>query len=245
MIYKSTLTLIAMLTCQFVISQNCSAQQIDRKVIEPQGDVIWEMPNKHNKVALTFDDGPDPIYTQEILELLSKYNAKATFFLIGEKVKKFPYIVQQEINAGHEIGNHSFSHPFFNTITKAQVAHEISNADLLIQKFKNRNSQLKLFRPPGGILSESDLKEIKRKEYKTIMWSWHQDPRDWDNRSSNEISSHVLTNIQSGDIILLHDSGGNRSETIKALEQILIKLNDEYKFVTISELLTSDPVFGQ
>ncbi|MEW4325847.1 polysaccharide deacetylase family protein [Rossellomorea marisflavi] len=230
---------------QLFISQECSAQQIDRKTVEPQGDVIWEIPNRNNKVALTFDDGPDPVYTQEILKLLNKYEAKATFFLIGEKIKKFPYIVQQEIDAGHEIGNHSFSHPFFNTITKAQVDQEISNADSLIMKFKRHKPQLKLFRPPGGILSESDLQQIKRYEYKTIMWSWHQDPRDWDNRSSGEISSHVLTNIQSGDIILLHDSGGNRSETIKALEQILIKLNDEYEFVTISDLLTSNPVFGQ
>ncbi|MHC8522089.1 polysaccharide deacetylase family protein [Rossellomorea sp. H39__3] len=91
--------------------------------------------------------------------------------------------------------------------------------------------------PVLGLMKEMDLMPI--------LWSWHQDPKDWAGRSSEAISAHVLDNIHNGDIILLHDSGGNRKETVKALETILSALTDKgYQFVTVQELMETDPVFG-
>ncbi|WP_430493776.1 polysaccharide deacetylase family protein [Rossellomorea marisflavi] len=220
------------------------AQQVERSMVEPKGEVIWEVPMPFKKVAITFDDGPHPVYTPQILQILKSYDAKATFFLTGERIERFPDLVKREVKEGHEIGNHSFSHPNFGSLSLRDIEKEISTTEELLLQFQP-GIRPKLFRPPGGDLSMPVLGLMKEMDLMPILWSWHQDPKDWSGRSSEAISAHVLENIHNGDIILLHDSGGNRKETVKALETILSALTEKgYQFVTVQELMETDPVFG-
>ena len=228
----------------FVLPTPADAQQVERSMVEPKGEVIWEVPMAFKKVAITFDDGPHPLYTPQILQILKSYNAKATFFLTGERIERFPDLVKREVKEGHEIGNHSFSHPNFGSLSLRDIEKEISTTEELLLQFQP-STQPKLFRPPGGDLSIPVLGLMKEMDLMPILWSWHQDPRDWAGRSSEAISAHVLDNIHNGDIILLHDSGGNREETVKALETILSALTEKgYQFVTVQELMETDPIFG-
>ncbi|WP_082820681.1 polysaccharide deacetylase family protein [Fictibacillus phosphorivorans] len=221
------------------------AEIINRFEVEKYGDVIWEVPSKKKQVAITFDDGPDPVYTSQILDVLKKEEVHATFFLIGKRVKKYPEIVKRELREGHEIGNHTYNHPSFHTISRHKVVDETRKTEHLLDP-AHHTDYIKLFRPPGGTVTEKNLKVLKKEGYKIILWSWHQDPRDWTNPGAQRIASHILTNVKNGDIILLHDSGGNRSQTVLALKIILPKLKKMgYEIVTVDELLKMHPRYNE
>ncbi|MGG1575439.1 competence protein ComK [Fictibacillus sp. NRS-1165] len=112
----------------------------------------------------------------------------------------------------------------------------------MIQKVQH--TEVKLFRPPGGTLNKRIINYSSKKGYKIILWSWHQDPKDWSNPGAGYISNHILSNVHNGDIILLHDSGGNRRQTIDALNIVLPELKKRgFKCVTVSELMQNDPKF--
>ncbi len=186
------------------------------------------------RIALSFDDGPHPTFTPKILSLLEKYGIKATFFMIGCNVALYPSVAKAVSDGGHEIGNHTYSHPHMKQITLAQLTDEVRKTeDLLAQ---NRIPKPKLFRPPEGFRSKEQVNCLEDAGYQTIIWSL--DTHDWQGKRADEIVSVVLNGVQGGDVLLFHDYTARHNTTITALEQLIPRLlKDGYEFVTVSELM--------
>ena len=178
-------------------------------------------------VALTFDDGPSK-YTAKILDVLKKYGASATFFLVGNKVDFYGDILRRMLNEGSEIGNHSYDHKRLTRLSKEDFQKEINKTQEAIKKLTGFTPTL--FRPTYGgytktLKSYTDLKFVL----------WDVDSRDWQVKSTDKILRNILPNVKSGSIILMHD---NHEYALKALDKIIVNLkNQGYKFVTVSELL--------
>ncbi|MDC7729810.1 MULTISPECIES: polysaccharide deacetylase family protein [Bacillus cereus group] len=211
-----------------------------RKEYEKTGKVIWEVNTKEKIVALTFDDGPHLIFTPQILDLLAKYNAKATFFVAGNKVKRFPAILIREVKEGHEIANHTYNHIYNKNITAAKLTSELNRTDKVIKQITGYKPTL--YRPVGGLHNDLIINTAIQNGKLVILWSWHQDPQDWRSPAASQISKHIIKGVQLGNIILLHDWNGSEfsqtSQTVEALESILIHLkNNGYTCVTVSEML--------
>lgn len=186
-------------------------------------------------VALTFDDGPDPRYTPRILDILQKYNAKATFFVVGQNVELHSDILQKEIVDGDEIGNHTFSHPNLMKLSFEGQADEINkNQEEIYNKVGITPN---LFRPPYSRCHTSLCDKLyNKKGMVTVLWGLcfeqgkESDPvkrADW-----------IIKKTKPGDIIVMHDGRLNRDNSVIGAEKIVEKLSEEgYKFVTISEML--------
>lgn len=189
------------------------------------------------RIALTFDDGPHPTKTKEILDILDKYDVKATFFIIGVNAERYPEIIADEAARGHELANHSYSHKNLSKICDDKIKEEIEKTDEIIEKAANITP--KLFRPPTGAYSESIVKVAKEFGKTTIIWT--VDTLDWANAPKDDIVKNIKSNIQNGSIILFHDFTGKESHTKEALDTIIPYLKEQgYEFVTVSELI-EDP----
>ncbi|MEC4003242.1 polysaccharide deacetylase family protein [Flavobacterium sp. SUN052] len=166
---------------------------------------VWDIPNTENKVYLTFDDGPTPEITEWTLNQLKNYNAKATFFCIGDNIRKYPEIFQKVISEEHSIGNHTYNH--LNDWKTENVKY-IENTNLCnseILKFEICNLKSKLFRPPYGKIKPAQSKILRKMGFKIIMW--HIISYDFDaSITREECLENVLKNIKSGSIIVFHDS---------------------------------------
>lgn len=210
----------------------------NRDYYEQRGEIVWEVPTQGKLIALTFDDGPDPVQTPQILALLKRYDAKATFFVLGKWAEKYPELIVQEQREGHEVANHTFNHMYSNRSTGAsKVLREMDAAEKSI--IEAGAERPVLFRPPGGFYNDTLVQMAKQKGYTIVLWSWHQDTRDWASPGVGRITEKVLNNTRNGDIVLFHDKVEGKSHTIAALEQILPVLQKRgYRFVTVSELLT-------
>lgn len=207
-----------------------------RFFFERTGHVFWEINTREKIVALTFDDGPDPEYTPQILDVLKKYHAKATFFVIGAHAKEHPQIIKRQIRDGHEVANHTFNHDYDLHISKRRLRSELLKTSKTIYKISGTRPVL--FRPVGGYYNELIINTALENNFNTIMWSWHQDTKDWSRPGVDKIVHNVISDTKPGDIILMHDAGGNRSQTVKALDEILETLtNAGYECVTVSEML--------
>ncbi|PBJ12649.1 polysaccharide deacetylase family protein [Flavobacterium sp. ACN6] len=186
---------------------------------------------KDKKIALTFDDGPSP-YTLEVLELLKKYNAKATFFCIGTNIEKHPEIVKQIIAEGHLVGNHSYSHSkFFDFYTAKKITEEIQKTDALLEKFTSK--KITFFRPPYGVTTPSIRRALKVTGHKTIGWNI----RSLDGGTKNQelIFNRIIKRVSPGGIVLLHDTA---SHSVLVLEQFLQFLQqNNFEVISIEELL--------
>nr|WP_028400049.1 polysaccharide deacetylase family protein [Ectobacillus panaciterrae] len=232
---KSMVSLFIML-CLFCADPSVHAEMIKRTEVEPTGQVIWNIQTPKKIIALTFDDGPNPVYTPQILDLLKQYNGHATFFEIGYRMECYPSVVSRVVQEGHELGNHTMTHSYANRVTLERMQQDIMRAQLLIEKWQP-NGPL-YFRPPGGYIDQDLLEASHQQGYKIILWAWHQDPRDWASPGSDKIVDHVIKQAHNGDIVLLHDGGGDQSQTVEALKTILPSLQKQgYKFVTVSQLL--------
>jgi peptidoglycan/xylan/chitin deacetylase (PgdA/CDA1 family) len=186
-------------------------------------------------VAITFDDGPNSIQTPRLLEMLAKRNIKATFYVVGKCVKENPAIVKRFVTEGHEIGNHSWSHPKLSSMSQDAVYAEIKKThDAVIEA---AGVPPKSFRPPYGAFTEAQRRwAFKEFGYKTILWS--VDPFDWKKPGSGVIAQRILTQSHSGAIILAHDI---HKQTVDAMPETLDGLLAKgYKFVTVSELLAME-----
>jgi peptidoglycan/xylan/chitin deacetylase (PgdA/CDA1 family) len=168
---------------------------------------IWGFPKPSNEVYLTFDDGPIPEVTPWVLSELQKYDAKATFFCIGDNVKKHPGVFQQVQAEGHSLGNHTFNHlNGWKTNTKDYIEN-VTLAETVLQDFNNPKIQpsKKLFRPPYGKLKSSQAKLLEKKGYKIVMWDVLS--ADFDQTiSEGQCLQNVLRNIRPGSIVVFHDS---------------------------------------
>lgn len=191
--------------------------------------------------ALTFDDGPSLKWTPQILDVLKSASAKATFFVIGQHVLQYPDIARRIVREGHDIGNHTRSHPLLFFLDNGALKRELAPCQQAI--FDVTGVKTDLFRPPKAWLTPHEKIKIQRWGYRIILWTLNS--KDWVGFDDKYIVQFVVKNIQPGDIILFHDSGGalgieggDRHETVSALKRIIEKLREKgYQFVTITELL--------
>lgn len=174
-----------------------------------------------NHIAITFDDGPNDKFTPQVLNLLKKFNVKATFFCVGKQVQKHPEIVQRIIAEGHVVGNHTFTHDeqfgFFNT---NKVISELLETNLIIKETTGKD--VKLFRPPFGVTNP----RIKKALVKTNLMSigWNVRSLDTTSKSVTLILSSIFRVVKKGDVILLHDTS---EKSIDVLEQLLVLLDEK------------------
>lgn len=185
---------------------------------------VWDIPSNKNSIYLTFDDGPTPGLTDKILSILSKYNAKATFFCIGKNVKKYPDLYNQIVSSGNSFGNHSMTHPMGWGKSKKMYLKNVEEAEKLI----NSN----LFRPPYGKINFKSNKALQKK-YKIIMWDVVGGDFD-KNCSETQLIKNITENAERGSIIVLHDNMNVKEKMLNALPKIIEKLQrDGYNFEAI------------
>lgn len=184
-------------------------------------------------IALTFDDGPWPQSTPAVLDILKKNNIKATFFIVGQMLKEHPDMGKRIVTDGHVIANHTWHH-WYHYMNPQAAAFEIDNTSNLI--YQVTGVRTTLFRPPGGIKTNGPYAYAKNQKYATIMWS--SDSSDYARPSVPKLISNVMREAKPGGIVLMHDGGGNRSNTVAALPQIIETFRKQgYRFVTVPELL--------
>lgn len=198
------------------------------------GKMVNRVKTDEKIVALTYDDGPNPPYTNRLLEVLEKFGAKATFFVIGQQIERYPEIAQALQAQGHELGNHSYSHRRLIWTSKAAISEEIHQTDQLIQPLGH--SSAIHFRAPYGY-KRIRLPQVLAQLKKTNVL-WNIDPRDYQAISVEAVVDHVLGQVKPGSIVLLHDGGGDRSLTVEATARLIPQLQDRgYRLATVSELL--------
>lgn len=195
-------------------------------------------------VALTFDDGSDGTNVNKILDILSANNVKATFFLTGSGAKNHPSWIKNISAKGHQLGNHSYSHPDFTKLTAAKMKSELDTTETTIKGITGKSTK-PIFRAPFGASNAAVLKAVGDAGY-THTIQWNIDTVDWKGISATEITNKVVNNIVPGSIVLMH-TGAGASGTPGALPGMISKLKAKgYKFVTVSELLKlpASPVSG-
>jgi len=184
---------------------------------------------------MTFDDGPHPKLTPKLLDLLKERGIKATFFVIGKNVAEFPDVAKRIVDEGHEIANHSWTHPQLTKLSAAGFASEISQTNDAIQQATGIRPVV--MRPPYGAINANLTKRLNE-EYGLSVILWSVDPLDWKIRKSDHVSSHIIKNAAPGGIILAHDI---HASTVDAMPETLDALLAKgYKFVTVSELIAMD-----
>ena len=215
-------------------------QPVDMTILQKQypDTFILRGPTDQKRIALTFDDGPDPRFTEDVLNVLNQYNVSGTFFLMGSRAIAYPEIVERINNEGHVIGNHTYFHP--NLVKEADIPtleREVIRTENTLNDIIDYRTSL--FRPPYGFLYNELVEKLAEMQYLIIGWS--VDSLDWEEDPPEVIASNVLDNVHPGAIILMHDGAdwdGDRTNTIAALRQIIPALQKQgYEFVTVPKLL--------
>lgn len=210
------------------------------KRLNKAGLVYWHGDINQPKISVTFDDGPNEPYTSEILDILKKYGVKATFFVLGKNVERYPDIARRIIKEGHAIGNHTYDHPYLLVQSKSHIKYEIQKAEQAIVVATNIRPYL--FRSPYGVDNSWIYNAVKESGYITIEWSVTGN-NGGKEISPDKITNYVLMAVKNGSIILLHDGdrlirGADRRNIVKALPFIIESLQQRgYQFVTVPELL--------
>lgn len=201
-----------------------------------QGKTVYKVEPKNNEkvIALTVDDGPWPKTTVEMLDIFKQNDVKATFFWVGSSLQANPEIAKRVVAEGHAIGNHTWNH-LYKRMDAATAKNEIERTNELI--YKTTGVKTSFFRPPGGFLNNGLAAYAKSQNKAVIMWSLTS--ADTDPRAKYQVFvKNVVKGAEPGSIVLMHDGGGNRERTVKALPEIISGLKQKgYKFVTIPELL--------
>jgi cellulose synthase/poly-beta-1,6-N-acetylglucosamine synthase-like glycosyltransferase/peptidoglycan/xylan/chitin deacetylase (PgdA/CDA1 family) len=210
-------------------------------VLDPQNGQpkSYSMPSR--TIALTFDDGPDPTWTPRVLRVLGKYQIKATFFMVGTEVARHPELARQVAEGGHEIGAHTFTHPELAEIANWRRDLEYSQTQMAIAAATGKST--KLLRPPYSSLPDAvdgdgwnTALDAKRRGYVTVLND--DDSRDWARPGVPRIVQNSTPHGDAGAIILMHDAGGDRSQTVAALDRLIPVLQQRgYRFTTVSEAL--------
>ncbi|WP_414754431.1 polysaccharide deacetylase family protein [Anabaena sp. CCY 9910] len=184
-------------------------------------------------IALTFDDGPWPESTTQVLDILKQNNIKATFFVVGQNVKNYPDLLRRVAAEGHAIGNHTWHH-WYHFMNPQVAAYEVNNTTNLIYQITGVKTDL--FRPPGGMMNNGLVSYAKNNKYAVIIWS--SDSMDYSRPSVPKLINNVFRLAKPGGIVLMHDGGGNRTQTVQALPEIIARFRKQgYSFVTVPELL--------
>lgn len=193
------------------------------------------VPVSEKVIALTFDDGPWPETTEQILATLKQENVKATFYMVGQPLKSFPEIGKKVLADGHVIANHTLHH-WYKQMSPLVAQREIEDTAKIIKEVLNVETDY--FRPPGGILTNGLVAYAETQNQSVNMWSVDSGDSNPKRPSSEAILATILAGATPGGIVLMHDGGGSHGNTAKAVPQIIANLRAQgYKFVTITELL--------
>lgn len=203
------------------------------------GRTFTGLPRGTKQIALTYDDGPNDPHTFRLLEVLSKHQIRATFFLIGRYVQQRPDIVRELAAAGHNLGNHTFTHPVLSLKSSRDIRRELTDCHQAIQDAIG--SQSNLFRPPFGARRPAVLRIAREMGLQPVMWN--VTGYDWNAPPAATIEKKCASQIRGGDVILLHDGGhkqmgADRSQTVLATDHLIARYKSErYEFVTIKQML--------
>ena len=213
------------------------------EVIEPMQPRLMKSvnpeigPTDDKVIALTFDDGPFPEWTQAAIDLCAKHGVKATFFMLGSQVDEMPDMARAVANAGHQVASHTYSHEssdYLNKLDDEGVRQQLSKAQASIEQATGVKTTC--VRPPGGNINYENI--IAGQEYLTVLAGWTIDSEDWRKPGADVIAQTIMGYAANGSIILCHDGGGDRSQTMQALEIAIPQLQAQgYRFVTIDELV--------
>ena len=223
-----------------VILMGCFSVFFDQAVLTRAG-TIFRVPTNKQYVALTFDDGPSPVWTPLILDELKKANIRATFFMIGHHVQKYPKIARRVVSEGHEIGNHGYAHTVILYYTPTEVEEEIKYTEHVIREITGATT--KIFRPPKAWMQHAVKDKIFSMGYKVVLWSLNS--KDWVMFHYKSIVNFISARVKNGDILLFHDSGnifsiegGDRMQTVKSIGLLAKTLRSKgFEFVTVGELI--------
>lgn len=228
---KKRRALLCMLAVPLLALAPRSEESLPASAAEPAA-----MPEKY--VALTFDDGPWPETTEQLLDGLAERGAKATFFLIGEQVSEYPDSVRRAISEGNQVATHTWDHKQLTTLTEPEVQQELS--DSLSAITDATGLSVSTLRPPYGSIDPRVW--LYSGGRVSIATYWSHDTRDWAQPGVSQIVAGATSYYEPGSIILMHDGGGAREQDLEALPQVIKAWQDQgYRFVTLSELLASDP----
>ncbi len=215
------------LTCTILVSTENSISTAGNQRLTP----VYSVDREDKKIAISFDAAWGADKTQDIIDVLLKYEVSATFFLVSFWAEKYPEEVKAIKEAGFEIGTHSSTHPHFNTLTKEQMEKELQNSIDVIQGIVD--CEINVFRPPFGEYNNTMIELCE--EMGIVPIQWDVDSLDWKGISDDEISTRIISKTKAGSIILCHN---NSDHILEALEIVLPKLIEEgYEFVTMSELI--------
>lgn len=203
------------------------------------GPVFSEVKTEQKVVALTFDDGPYPPYTGEILDVLKENHILATFFVIGRNVEKHPELVQRIVDEGHQVGNHTYDHVDLLKANRKTVEDEIDKTSNAVAAITGQAPRI--VRPPHGFRDPVVMEVMAARGLKVVEWSVMS--RDWVNPGVEAIVDRTVSKVKNGSVILLHDGDGvaqaaSRAQTVEATRRIIRELTAQgYKFVTVDEIL--------
>jgi peptidoglycan-N-acetylglucosamine deacetylase len=197
--------------------------------------LINEVSTSQKVVAITFDDGPNPIYTAQVLDIFREAEGKATFFMIGEQMDQYPEMVKKVVEQGHEIGNHTYTHPKLSQLSPAECLEEIERTEKLMQELVGQKPVV--FRPPYLDYNDETIIVLQQKEY-PMIGALNLEAQDWEMPGVDHILAKSRDCVKNGSILIFHDGYGDRSQTIEAVRTLVSELASQgYQLVTISELL--------
>lgn len=210
--------------------------------IGPQDGIVRRGPRQGGKrVSITFDDGPSPEFTPQVLDILGRYGVKATFFVIGRMAEQHPDIIRRMAQEGHDIGNHTYHHFNLILLDQAKIEAEIAHGEAAITAITGRRPEL--FRPPRGLYTNKIRRRVLERGYRIILWT--VSAADWGPINVGAIIFRVMCFTRRGSIILFHDGGaivrrhgGSRRRTVKALPVVIERLRRKgFEIIPVSEML--------
>jgi peptidoglycan/xylan/chitin deacetylase (PgdA/CDA1 family) len=201
--------------------------------------IVLHGPTNRKAVALTFDDGPDDLWTPKILDVLRAHQVKGTFFCVGRRIEQHPKVLQRIVREGHVVGNHSWDHPNLTKIPIAEVRAQIQRTDDIIHRWTNLRPAM--FRPPYGALNAAVIEEIRKLKDKIIFWN--VDSLDWMKLTGPQVAANILAHVNPGSIVLMHSAGGrgeSLQDTVDALPYVIETLRRHgYRLLTVPQLINT------
>ncbi|WEK53564.1 MAG: polysaccharide deacetylase family protein [Candidatus Cohnella colombiensis] len=197
--------------------------------------VIDQISTDRKVVAFTFDDGPNPLYTAQILDIFRKSASKATFFMIGNQIEQHPEVAKAVFEQGHEIANHTYSHPYLTTISEQDCINELLRTHEIIMQ--TTGVKPLTFRAPYFDMNEQVVKASEQLGYQ-IIGAVNGDAKDWEQPGVQYIVDNTIAHVKPGSVLLFHDGFGDRSQTVEAVQMLVTELKAQgYELVTVSDMI--------